>query len=159
MSEAKAWRQELKQRAIEQGRITQEKLEGAKPDWHGEFLQWRNKRERIDFFTAMDDAGFGRVEAITELVKAVVRSKRETRSKSARRKKGHHGNDRLIRLRSVPENVGEPGKVILLTAGNEVVRPPETASVPESPKAIENAPCRNRTCNPVIKSHLLCQLS
>jgi len=23
----------------------------------------------------------------------------------------------------------------------------------------ENAPCRNRTCNPVIKSHLLCQLS
>jgi hypothetical protein len=91
VSEAKAWRQELKQRAIEQGRITQEKLEGAKPDWHGEFLQGRNKRERIDFFTAMDDAGFGRVEAITELVKAVVRSKRETRSKSARRKKGHHG--------------------------------------------------------------------
>jgi hypothetical protein len=91
VSEAKAWRQELEQRAIEQGRITQEELEGAKPDWHGEFLQWRNKRERIDFFTAMDDAGFGRVEAVTELIKAVLGSKRETKPKSARRKKGRDG--------------------------------------------------------------------
>jgi hypothetical protein len=86
VSEAKAWRQELEQRAIEQGRITAEELEGAKPDWHGEFLQWQNKKERIDFFTAMDMAGFGRVEAVTELVKAVLESKRETRAKSARRK-------------------------------------------------------------------------
>ncbi len=53
----------------------------------------------------------------------------------------------------------EPGKVILLTAGNEAVSPAESAPVPQSPKPIENAPCRNRTCNPVIKSHLLCQLS
>jgi len=53
----------------------------------------------------------------------------------------------------------EPGNVILLTARNEVVSPAESASVPESPKAVESAPCRNRTCNPVIKSHLLCQLS
>jgi len=51
------------------------------------------------------------------------------------------------------------GKVLLLTAGNEVVSPAESASVPQSPKPLENAPCRNRTCNPVIKSHLLCQLS
>jgi hypothetical protein len=91
VSEAKAWRQELEQRAIEQGRITAEELEGAKPDWHGEFLQWRNEKERLDFFTAMEVDGVGRVEAITELVKAVVRSKRGTRAKSARRKKGHHG--------------------------------------------------------------------
>jgi integrase len=53
----------------------------------------------------------------------------------------------------------KPGNVILLTAGNEVVSPAESASVPQSPKPVENAPCRNRTCNPVIKSHLLCQLS
>lgn len=53
----------------------------------------------------------------------------------------------------------EPGKAILLTAGNELVSPAESASVPESPKPLEDAPCRNRTCNPVIKSHLLCQLS
>lgn len=53
----------------------------------------------------------------------------------------------------------EPGNVILLTSGNEVVRPAEGASVPESPKPLESAPCRNRTCNPMIKSHLLCQLS
>lgn len=91
VSEAKAWRQELEQRAIEQGRITAEELEGAKPDWHGEFLQWQNKKERIDFFTAMGVEGIGRVEAVTELVKAMVRPKRETRTKSARRKKGHYG--------------------------------------------------------------------
>ena len=39
----------------------------------------------------------------------------------------------------------EPGKVILLTAGNEVVSPLESASVPESPETKESAPCRNRT--------------
>jgi hypothetical protein len=64
-------------------------------------------------------------------------------------------NDRLIRLRSVAENVREAGKVILLTAGSEVVRPPETASVPESPKSLENAPCRNRTRNRVVHYQLL----
>jgi hypothetical protein len=53
----------------------------------------------------------------------------------------------------------EPGTVSLLAAGNELVSPDESASVPQSPKPIESAPCRNRTCNPVIKSHLLCQLS
>jgi len=53
----------------------------------------------------------------------------------------------------------EPGKAILLTAGNELVSPAESAFVPQSPEPLENAPCRNRTCNPVIKSHLLCQLS
>jgi hypothetical protein len=53
----------------------------------------------------------------------------------------------------------EPGKPILLTAGNEIVSPSESASVPQSPKAKESAPCRNRTCNPLIKSQLLCQLS
>ena len=58
-----------------------------------------------------------------------------------------------------PTVPAEPGNVILLTAVNEVVSPAESASVPQSPKALESAPCRNRTCNPVIKSHLLCQLS
>ena len=60
---------------------------------------------------------------------------------------------------SGPGVLVEPGEVILLTSGNKVVSPSETASVPESPEPKESAPCRNRTCNPVIKSHLLCQLS
>ena len=47
----------------------------------------------------------------------------------------------------------EPGKVILLTSGNEAVSPAESASVPQSPKALESAPCRNRTCNPVFHAH------
>ena len=49
----------------------------------------------------------------------------------------------------------EPGKVILLTAGDETVSPAASASVPQSPKSLETAPCRNRTCNPVIKSDLV----
>jgi integrase len=53
----------------------------------------------------------------------------------------------------------KPGKAILLTAGNELVSPVEGACVPQSLKVDKTAPCRNRTCNPVIKSHLLCQLS
>lgn len=50
VSECKAWREELEERAIRQGRITQEEIEGARPDWHGEFLEWTNKRERLGFF-------------------------------------------------------------------------------------------------------------
>jgi integrase len=46
-----------------------------------------------------------------------------------------------------------------LGAEPEKISPPESASVPQSPEAANGAPCRNRTCNPVIKSHLLCQLS
>jgi integrase len=44
----------------------------------------------------------------------------------------------------------QPGNVILLAPPNEVVSPSKSTSVPESPKALENAPCRNRTCNPVF---------
>ena len=47
----------------------------------------------------------------------------------------------------------------LLRAGGETFSPSQTSSVPISPRVVETAPCRNRTCNPVIKSHLLCQLS
>jgi len=77
-----------------------------------------------------------------------------------------HADSLIHSQRLVPESPSvsptvpmQPGNVILLTAGNEVVTPAESTSVPQSPKSLENAPCRNRTCNPVIKSHLLCQLS
>ena len=46
-----------------------------------------------------------------------------------------------------------------LGAEDETFSPSKTASVPKSPKVKEDAPCRNRTCNPLIKSQLLCQLS
>jgi integrase len=50
----------------------------------------------------------------------------------------------------------KPGNVNLLPAANEVVSPSKGISVPESPKAIKSAPCRNRTCNQVI--HVPCFL-
>jgi hypothetical protein len=50
VSEARAWRKELEERAIRQGFISEEELEGAKPDWHGEFLAWRNGKEQLGLF-------------------------------------------------------------------------------------------------------------
>jgi hypothetical protein len=43
VSEVRAWRNELEERAIAQGNVTREDLEGAKPDWHGDFLDWQSR--------------------------------------------------------------------------------------------------------------------
>ena len=56
----------------------------------------------------------------------------------------------------VPTEMKQP---LFLTSGDETFSPSETASVTKSPEVEESAPCRNRTCNPLIKSQLLCQLS
>jgi hypothetical protein len=71
-SEARAWREELEERALSQGTITAEELEGAKPDWHGEFLSWQNKHERMDYFSDMAREGTGRVKALAELVRGIL---------------------------------------------------------------------------------------
>jgi hypothetical protein len=72
VSEVKAWRQELEKRALKQGAISEEELEGARPDWHGEFLEWRNEKERIRDFNERDT---DRV-TVTDLMKALIHSKR-----------------------------------------------------------------------------------
>ncbi len=46
VSECKAWQKELEQRAIDQGLVTEEELEGDKPDWHGEFLDWNSRWQK-----------------------------------------------------------------------------------------------------------------
>jgi len=46
-----------------------------------------------------------------------------------------------------------------LGSGNEEFSSPRSTPVVKSPQLEESAPCRNRTCNPLIKSQLLCQLS
>lgn len=50
VSELKAWRIELEERAKAQGLVTEEELEGSEPDWRGDFLEWhskwRKKRQR-----------------------------------------------------------------------------------------------------------------
>jgi len=43
VSECKAWKAEIEQRAIEKGAVTRRELEGDKPDWHGSFLQWGSR--------------------------------------------------------------------------------------------------------------------
>ena len=47
----------------------------------------------------------------------------------------------------------------LLDVGPETLSLSNAPSVTNSRNAAEDAPCRNRTCNPLIKSQLLCQLS
>lgn len=46
VDELKLWGKELKERAIRQGAISREELEGEKPDWLGEFYEWNCERQR-----------------------------------------------------------------------------------------------------------------
>ena len=43
VSECKAWAAELEEKMLRLGHITEEDLEGAKPDWIGDFLKWESK--------------------------------------------------------------------------------------------------------------------
>lgn len=46
VSECKAWAEEIKQRAIAQGIVTAEELEGDVPDWHGDFMAWNSRWQK-----------------------------------------------------------------------------------------------------------------
>jgi len=74
VTEARAWRDELEERAVKQGSITEKELEGAKPDWAGSFLQWRNKRETGD---AMEEWDGSSLRAVGELLAVIFLKKRE----------------------------------------------------------------------------------
>jgi len=87
--ECRAWRAELEERAVAQGRITQEELEGSKPDWHGEFLRWRDKKERWGLKEHMADADMSFSELIKGVSKAWIDVVKEelTQSKPAKPKR------------------------------------------------------------------------
>ncbi|MDQ6912156.1 MAG: hypothetical protein M3128_04710 [Verrucomicrobiota bacterium] len=84
VSEARAWRRELEARAVRQGFITEEELEGTKPDWHGKFLDWKNNSERLGVFDVLSplelvrglaSAPFDERRRKAELKKAIRRRK------------------------------------------------------------------------------------
>jgi hypothetical protein len=80
-SEARAWRKELEERALRQGAITEEELEGARPDWSEDFLQWRVKRERGG---TLERDGYTKMEIVRDLARLLlpqVVSKRISSSK------------------------------------------------------------------------------
>ena len=66
---------ELEERALRQGTITDEELEGAKPDWHGEFLQWQEKKERIGGLDIMKKDGITVLELVKVLAGSLVSKK------------------------------------------------------------------------------------
>jgi hypothetical protein len=88
-SEARAWREELEERALSQGTITAEELEGARPNWSAEFLQWRNKRERG---TTLEAEGFTRMEFVRDLARLLLLPRRvRERDSRAKTRKGRRG--------------------------------------------------------------------
>ena len=87
-SEARAWREELEERAVSQGTITAEELEGARPSWSGEFLQWRNKRERG---TTLEAEGFTRMEFVRDLARLLLTGSVPERDLRAKTRKGRRG--------------------------------------------------------------------
>jgi hypothetical protein len=88
VSECKAWRKELEERAISQGRITREEVEGAKPDWHGEFLRWTNKWERPGFFDFLKSENITLGEFVIDILKPSPPASKKVSGKPAR-KRGH----------------------------------------------------------------------
>lgn len=46
VSECRAWKKEFEERAVRQEQISREDLEGAKPDWDGEFMNWDSRWQR-----------------------------------------------------------------------------------------------------------------
>lgn len=86
VSEARAWRAELEERALKHGVITQEELEGAKPDWNGEFLEWRDKKERMGLRDAMKVENISVVELAKMIGKSLLPSASKDLTATPRRK-------------------------------------------------------------------------
>jgi hypothetical protein len=72
VSEAKAWRRELEQRALKNEEITLEELQGMKPDWDGKFMQWPIKGERAGLRELLDELGMTPKDALKELFDTVM---------------------------------------------------------------------------------------
>lgn len=76
VSECRAWREELEAKAVSQGKITPEELEGSKPDWNGEFMNWRNKSERPGLLDYLKSQNMTLADLGKEFVVAVSTSMR-----------------------------------------------------------------------------------
>ncbi|PYJ09624.1 MAG: hypothetical protein DMF06_09330 [Verrucomicrobia bacterium] len=83
VSEARAWRMELEARSLRQGLISEEELEGARPDWIGDFLAWKNKEERVGMFDVFTpwEVVQGLAKALTSNDPITGNAKRKQRKK------------------------------------------------------------------------------
>jgi len=72
VSEIKQWRQELEERALKNGAVTAEELEGLKPDWEGEFLKWKNRQERLNLMDELQMEGMSKGQIATFLAEMVL---------------------------------------------------------------------------------------
>jgi hypothetical protein len=80
VSELKQWRKEIEERAITQGKVTAEELEGSRPDWQGDYLDWPNKDERPDLKNFLGEMNMTLPEFLAEfpvdVVKAILNRKK-----------------------------------------------------------------------------------
>lgn len=72
VSEVQAWRKELEERAVRLKKITQEELVGSRPDWHGEFLEWKNDNERPNLLDLSGSWAEKPASALKDLAKALL---------------------------------------------------------------------------------------
>ena len=92
VSEAQAWRRELEERAVRQGMITEEELEGSKPDWHGGFLEWRNKKERMNLADSMRAEGMAFSDLLPDFIRVLI-GKKKASIKSEKKQKGEKSHE------------------------------------------------------------------
>lgn len=69
VSECKAWKEELEKEALRRGYISPEELEGAKPDWAGDFFEWQVKNERLPRSGILEGMSFlEKLKFLTEVI-------------------------------------------------------------------------------------------
>ncbi|QYY35259.1 hypothetical protein [Ruficoccus sp. ZRK36] len=70
--EAQQWRRDIEDRAIIKGTVTREELEGAHPDWRGDFLEWRKSNERIPLGVVLEQNGMSYWDFFKEFASASI---------------------------------------------------------------------------------------
>ena len=86
VSEAKAWKVELEKEALRRGYVDKEELEGKEPDWHGDFLQWKNKKERIGYLDRLKMEGVSIPEDIKGTIITMLMGEYKSKPKQGKRK-------------------------------------------------------------------------
>ena len=84
VSEARAWQEELEGRAVRLGNVTAEELQNSKPEWYDDFLQWKNKKERMGLLDIMHADGMSVVDLI-QMVTGIGLGPKDSKTKGKKK--------------------------------------------------------------------------